>query len=293
MQLEPMSFDLQFFSEGGGESADTGAFAGSAAENPQAEGMAAGGEGEQAAPAGDRPSFDELIKGEYKKEYGKKIQEAINQRFKNQQDLQSRIDAVDPIIMLMAERYDVRPDDDGNISLDELHRRIMDDNSMYEEEAFQRGMKVEDLKRLKQLEAQNAQLRRANEIRDREEESRREYDQLVVQGEELKALYPDFDLNEEMQNPAFGRLIAVNVPLQTAYEVVHKDDILRGGMQYAVQKTEQKIANSIRSGSRRPSENGTSSNASADPGRVDPRSFTRRDFQDFKRRAERGERITF
>lgn len=81
--------------------------------------------------------------------------------------------------------------------------------------------------------------------------------------------------------------------LKTAYESVHLDEIKGGAMQYAVQQTEQKISNAIQSGMRRPTENGTKQTASATVGDFDPSKLTKAQIEDFKRRAERGERITF
>lgn len=254
------------------------------------------GEGDPAAPEGeDQPlSFDELVESnpEYKKALGIHVQDAINRRFRNQQDLQSRLDAVNPVLGLLSERYGVGLKQDGSVDLEALNAKILDDNSAYEEEAFKRGMTVEDLKHMKQLEYENANLNRQTEAMQREQETREAFNRLVEQGEALKGIYPDFDLNVEMMNPDFGRLIAVDVPVQTAYEIVHKDEILAGGMQYAVQQTQRKISNSIQSGVR-PAENASGAQSAADPGRLDVSKLTAKDFAEFRARAEAGERITF
>lgn len=280
--------NLQLFAEEGGAAADTGALASSTAETVDTDGM-------QAAPAEEQgeESFDDLIKGRYKQDYSRHVQEAISKRFKNQRDNQEFIDRMSPALNLMAERYGIQPDKDGNVDYDALYNKLVDDNSMYEEEAFKRGMSVEDLKHMKQLEFRNAQLQRKNDEAEREAQNRAEFEKLVQQGEELKRLYPNFDLSAEMQNPDFGRLIAVNVPVRTAFEVVHKDEILAGGMQYAVQQTAQKLSKAVQSGSRRARENGTSGQSASEVGTLDPSKLTLKDLQRIKARAERGERVTF
>lgn len=259
-------------------------------------GMPDGAAGDPVAPeGGDQPlSFDELIASnpEYKKALGSHVQDAIAKRFRNQQDLQSQLDSINPILGLLSERYGVALNRDGSVNIAELNEKILDDDSAYEEEAFKRGMTVADLKHMKQLEYQNANLNRAAEARRRDDETRAAYDALLEQGEELKAIYPDFDLGVEMQNPDFGRLVAVDVPVKDAYELIHKDEILAGGMQYAVQETQRKISNSIRSGFR-PAENGTGGQSAADPGRVNVSKLTLKDFADIKARAEAGERLIF
>lgn len=288
--MQPM-LDLQCFAEGEGAAmAENGAPESAIAENPAPEGTA----GEQAAPAGEQTeSFEELIKGKYKKDFDTQVQRILSSRFKNQRDTQAILDRMRPAMDLMAQRYGLVPDEKKGLDYEALYQKLVDDNSMYEEEAFKRGMKVEDLKRMKQLEIENARLQRSASDAAKEAESRKAYDSLVRAGEELKAVYPDFDLHAEMQNPAFGRLVAVGVPLRTVYEVVHKDEILSGGMQYAVQKTQEKISKSIQSGLTRPKENGSSSQASAEIGSLDPSKLTRKDFAQIKARAERGEHITF
>lgn len=284
-------FDLQLFSEEGGAAADEGTFASPAAENPESNGVATGGEGEQVAPA-EEPTFDDLIKGQYKKEFGAKVQEAVNKRFKNQQDYQEKWDRLSPLLGMLGQRYGVGPGENGEIDLNALQQQITNDTSLYEQEAFDRGMRPEDLQLIKQLEYENEQLRRVNEANAMEEQSQAAYRALVEEGEHLKSVYPDFDLGLEMQNPDFGRLIAVDIPLRTAYEIVHKDEIMEGSMRYAVQQTEEKIANSIKSGMKRPAENGTQGQSAGNQGRLDPSKLTREQLAEIKRRAERGERIT-
>lgn len=293
--------NLQLFAEdGGADMAGTGELATPATENPVSDGVATGGTGEQVvtAPQDGQPqeeTFESLIAGKYKKEYEQSIKSAMQKRFKNQRDLQSKVDRIDPIVRTMAERYNIKPAADGSISIDDLHNAIMNDNAAYEQEAFQRGMNVEDLKQLKRLEAENASLRMQN-ARTAEQ---REWDALVAQGEQVREMYPEFDLDAEMQNPQFGRLLATmqksGFPnaVRTAYEAVHREEIMGGAMRYAVQQTEQKISKSIQSGMRRPAENGTTQQAAASVGTTDPSKLTRAQIEDIKKRAERGEKITF
>ena len=133
--------------------AGTGELATSATENPTSDGVATEGAGEQVVTAQQdgqpqEETFESLIAGKYKKEYEKSLKSAMQKRFKNQRDLQGKIDRIDPIIRTMAERYNIKPAADGSISIDDLHNAIMNDNAAYEQEAFQRGMNVEDLKQL-------------------------------------------------------------------------------------------------------------------------------------------------
>ena len=166
---------------------------------------------------------------------------------------------------------------------------------MYEQEAFERGMSVEDLKEIKALERENAQLRKVQE----DVQKQREWSQIQQQSQNLKQIYPEFNLSEELSNPQFTKLLHTlqgsGFPdaVQTAFESIHREEIMGGAMKYAVQRTQQQISNSIQSGMRRPQENGTSQRAAAATGGIDPSTLTKSQIDDIKRRAERGERITF
>lgn len=284
--------NLQLFGEG--EMADSG-LATTVAENPVGDGVATETNGDQVAPEADGESWDSLIKGKYKEQYQASIKDAIGKRFKNQRDLQGQVDAIDPMLRALAQRYEVQLNPDGSIPINALSSKIFDDNSIYEEEAFQRGMSVEDLKQMKNLERENAQLKMSQQ-RSAEAE---EWEALVQQGNQLREVYPDFDLDIEMQNPQFGRLLATMQrsgfpnPIQTAYEAVHREEIMGGAMRYAVQQTAAKISNSIQSGMARPAENGTSQRSPGAPTALDPSKLTKAQIEEIKLRASRGEKITF
>lgn len=53
-------------------------------------------------------------------------------------------------------------------------------------------------------------------------------------------------------------LLRSGVDARTAYEVVHKDEIIGGAMQYTAQRVQEKVVNDIRARGMRPPENGGS-----------------------------------
>lgn len=302
-------FDLQLFGEEGADmaGADIGSsgIATADAGNLGAEGVATGSTGEQVAPAGmdqnvetapqAEETWDDLIKGKFKKDYDKAIKSAINKRFKNDRGLQSQIDSIDPIVRAMADRYGVKSNPDGSIPIAALQAAIDNDNSFYEKEAFERGISVEELKRSKQMEREISMLKNQQAQSERD----RQWQEVVTQAEATKQMYPNFDLDAEMSDPNFGRLLATmqkaGMPnaVQTVYEVIHKDEIMSGAMAFTAQKVAAKVANSVQSGMSRPSENGVGQQSTASVGAVDPSKLTRAQIDDIKMRAARGERITF
>lgn len=290
--MPKLLLNLQLFGEEG--SAGEGDLANPTAEVSTSEGVATNTEEQPVATADDE--WDTLIKGKFKDQYGKAVNDAVNKRFKNQKDLQSQIDAIDPIIRTLAQQYGIQAEANGSISIQALSDKILNDNALYEKEAFERGMSVEDLKQMKALERENEQLKRSTQ----QTQEQREWMEIEQQGEQLKEMYPSFDMDTEMLNPEFGKSLAFFKnsglypdPVRRAYELVHRDEIMSGAMQYAVQQTQQKISNSIQSGMSRPQENGSTQSAAGAPTALDPSKLSLQQIEEINRRAARGERITF
>lgn len=276
--------DLQFFADEGGDSSLA-----TSAESVEADASAAEADTATAEESVEsEPTFDELIKGKYKKDYDNAVKGVLNKRFKNQADLQGKIDSLSPILDMVSSRYGVQRKRNGDFDVEALTQKIEEDNSMWEQEAFERGVDVETLKEMKKLERQNESLK----AREQERQNREGFERLVQQAEQAKAFYPDLDLEIEMMDEDFGRLIANGIDVKTAYEVRHHDDIMTSSMQYAVQHTKENISRNIQAG-HRPQENGTNASSSSSVGSVDVSKLTLKDLEDIKRRAANGEHITF
>ena len=82
------------------------------------------------------------------------------------------------------------------------------------------------------------------------------------------------------------------VDMQTAYEILHKEEIIPAAMAYAAQTTERKLAEKLRSEGIRPAENGVSQAGAVSIGsRVSQ--MSRKEIADLCRRVERGEKVSF
>lgn len=128
------------------------------------------------------------------------------------------------------------------------------------------------------------------EREQRQEKARQAIESMAAQEEQVRQVYPEFRWQREMENPAFGRLVCAGVEPMAAYEVVHREDILRRAMAYSAKRATRQAARSIASVGRRPAENG---------GRCvgvtgsDPRGLTSRELADIRRRVMEGEKISF
>lgn len=240
---------------------------------------------------GDNPDlsaeFDRLIKGEYKELYNAKVQETVQKRLKNTKETADKYTALAPVLDMLSKRYGV---DSSDISA--LSKAIENDDSYYESEALERGISVEQLKAIKKVERENAELKRQMNAQNAEKEAKRIYGEWVEQAERAKAKYPDFELETEIQNPQFADLLRRGIDAETAYTVIHKDEIIPAAMQYTAKRVEQKIRNSVIANGARPSENGINSPASSVV-KNDVTQLTRADREEIIRRVGRGEKISF
>ena len=231
--------------------------------------------------------FEKLIKGEYKDLYDAKVQDTIQKRLKGQKDIVDKYNALTPTRELLAKKYGVDADD-----IEALGKAIEEDDSYYEQEALDKGMTVQQLKEIKKMERENADLKAQMEEAQRQENGKKLYAQWLQQAEEAQKVYPSFDLRAEMNNSKFVDLLRSNIDVRTAYEVLHKDEIIPAAMQFTAQAVESKLAKSIASNGARPSENGMSSQSAAVV-KSDVSQLSKADRAEIIRRVQRGEKIRF
>ena len=231
--------------------------------------------------------FEKLIKGEYKDLYDAKMQETIQKRLKGQKDIVDKYNALNPTLEMMAKKYGVDAND-----IEALNKAIQEDDSYYEQEALEKGLTVQQLKQIKKMERENADLKAQMEEAQRQENGKKLYAAWMQQADEAKKVYPAFDLRSEMENPKFVDLLRSNIDVRTAYEVTHKDEIIAGAMQFTAKAVESKIANKIASNGTRPSENGMSSQSAALV-KSDVSQLSKADRAEIIRRVQRGEKIRF
>ena len=181
---------------------------------------------EEAAPAAEvqqtatpdrNAEFERLIKGEYKDLYDAKMQDTIQKRLKSSKETVDKYNALSPTLEMLGKKYGV---DAGDIEA--LNKAIQEDDSYYEEEALEKGITVQQLKEIRKMERENADLKAQMEEAQRQENGKKLYAAWMQQADEAKKVYPSFDLRTEMNNPKFVDLLRSNIDVRTAYEVLHK-----------------------------------------------------------------------
>lgn len=231
--------------------------------------------------------FEKLIKGEYKDLYDARVQDTIQRRLKGTKETVDKYNALAPTLEMLSRKYGVDASD-----IEALNKAIEEDDAYYEDEALEKGITVDQLKSIRKMERENAELKRQMREQSARENADRIYAAWMQQADALKGVYPSFDLNSELQNPRFVDLLRNNVDVRTAYEVLHKDEIIPAAMQFTARQVEQKLTNKIIAGGSRPTENGINSQSSVVV-KSDVSQLSKEDRAEIIRRVARGEKIRF
>lgn len=247
----------------------------------------------QAQEAPEEPSLEdqwkEAKKGKYREMYARDVQAAVQDRFKNQEDANEKLAKVLPALSAIAKQRGI---DENN--LDAIVENILDDDSLYEEEADAMGMTVEGYRNFKAMEAENERLKAQEQEEQEQIFFRQHMQKLAQQGEEMKKIFPNFDLMQELQDERFRRLTAPNsgLDVRAAYYALHHDELEPQAMAYGVQRAQQQISQTIQANRQRPVEGASRAGQPASV-TVDPSKMTREERQRLLERARRGEKIVF
>lgn len=250
---------------------------------------AAGQEGET-TPEQLQAEFQELTKGKYKDAYDKdfqsRFQKLFDQRFKDVKADKERLDSYQPIIDTLASRYGITDGDMGKLS-----QAIDSDHGLWEEAAEEAGLTVEQYRRVQRIEAENQRLKAQQQANIRNQMAQRQMQMWQEQIGQVQQTYPDFNLEAEMQNPAFQAMLRAGAPLMNAYEAAHLDLVKQNLVSQTKQATTKQVTDGIKAKGMRPSEVGGSQ--SGVPLNVDLKNSTKQQRAEWAKRAERGENITF
>ena len=227
--------------------------------------------------------YDELMAGKFKDLHAKREQELFNRRFKEFKGDREALDAQNPIIDTLKQKY-------GVDSADDLQRAIEADDSFWEQAAEDAGMSVQQFREYQRMERENAQLRAAKEAAQSQAQVDQQVQQWYTEAQALKAQpgFEKFDLQAEAENPEFVKLLQSGIPVKHAYEVIHMDDIIAA----QAQQTSKAVVDNIRARGNRPAENGTAS-SSAVIYKADVSKLSAEDRREIARRARMGEHISF
>lgn len=228
--------------------------------------------------------FAELIGkgGKYHDAYGQAVSQAINQRFKNQSNLQAEIDSLNDVISPLFERYGLAQGD-----VEGLRNSLNGDESLYVQAAEEAGLSVDQYREQLKLKADAEKGRQLMAEYKNQQERNAKFADWDRQADELRQAFPNFDLGQELQNEQFGRLLDSGISVQDAFMAMHMREILSGVNEESTRNAQQNVLDNIRSRQARPTENASRTNP-ATKRTFDPAAMSDADMDDAIKKALNG-----
>jgi hypothetical protein len=239
---------------------------------------------EEAKDTAKRLSWDEIMADpEYNGEM-RKVVKAAKEKLKTSAE---GLEKLAPAIQLIAKKYGVDASD-----YDAVSKAVVDDDAYYEERAMELGVTTDVAK---QLDKSEKMMRAAEEQQQKfinEQKLMEHIGKLNRQAIELQQKYPDFNLGKELNNPTFARLTApdLNLPLEDAYELVHREEIKENIRQAALKASIQQVSNAVQSNKNRPND-GVSKSSNASVQTFNYQNATKAQREALKARIRSGEKI--
>lgn len=261
---------------------------GGAAEGQESGQPEAGAEQAAAETTKDKKAeWRKLIEGEYKEEFQNQTQGIINKRFKEMKGLQEQNAQLGQLAEKLADRYGVDPRD-----LKGLSDAIEADKGFLREQADKAGMTVDQYREAQNLRRENQYWRQMREQQEQQRISEQIQQKWEQEEAAIKELYPNFDLNTELNDANFVNLLKSGIPMEKAYQVTHYDELMGGALRYAVNEAKAQTANNIRARAMRPLE-GAATASPAVTVKSDVSKLTKEDREEIARQVMRGKTISF
>ena len=190
-------------------------------------------------------NWDEIMKDP---ECNRRMQEIVQASKRKAKDAEDAMAALSPALKSLAQQNGLDPE---NIDYVSLAKHMTGE---YDDKALELGLPRETVVKMDQQQ-------RINE----DNLNRQHIMGLIQQGEQMKDVFPNFDLRKEMENPQFRRLTSrgVNISVEDAYHLVHRKELELAQAQIVDQKAAERVQNTIRAGAARPDESGASAQASS------------------------------
>lgn len=215
--------------------------------------------GQETVEVNEDEEFDRLINGRFKDKFTKKTQAIIDKRFKTTKELEAYKEKTSPLIDGLMEKYNLAPGEEEKL--------LEIDFSNHEKNGKKTNKGEAILK---------------NRVNN-----------WLRQSAELKEKIPDFDLRRELKaHKELPNLLLGGVDLKTAYETVHREEIISDAMAYTAQKVRKQVVDNIQAKGMRPLENGASSQGAVVTA-VDVNSLTSQDILKILKQVENGANIKF
>ena len=262
-------------------------------KDPRGNGQANSQVGSDNAAQGMTPEaeFAELIGkgGRFHDIYGQTVSKAIQDRFKNQADLQAQMNDISEGLSPLFMNYGLETGD-----FEGLSNAIAQDDAFFKANAEKAGLDVEQYKHQLQLEAEAERGRRITEQYEEQQRRTQMFTRWESEAQVLQQQFPNFDLGLEIENnPAFANYLNYGASVNDAFLLSHMNEIVGGMNNAASQQATQNVVSAIQQRAARPPENGLSMHNPAIQRRSDPSQLTDEDFDEINRIVSEGGTVSF
>lgn len=283
--------------------ADSGADTGSEAakedapgeEKPETQQEKQEPEHKPADPAEKRRAFGQLMQSEYAAEFEEAMQRAAQLAVQNAQQSPE----VKGLLEALGEAYGIDAQDANNLAAltDAIKNGKVKNDEYYETMAAERGISVKTAREMDRMESElqraNAEKQRTEQLRVAMEHQQRAAAvraQWEAEAAQLKVKYPEFELDEVLNNPSVADMIRRGIGLEAAYRAAYFDKLMEASTARTAQQVEQGVTARIQQRAQRPAENGAHPGGAAEM-KVDVAHMTAKQRAELAKRARRGERI--
>lgn len=215
-----------------------------AKQEPQ-QAAAAQEETAQAEKQAEKPKYDwdEVMKDP---ECNRRMQETVQASKRKAKAAEDAMAALAPGLQALAKEHGMDPE---NMDYVALAKHMTGE---YDDKALEMGLPKDTVVKMDQQQRINEDLL-----------NRQHFQNLIQQGEQMKAVFPKFDLRKELENPQFRRLTSrgVNISVEDAFHLVHRRELEQAQAQIVDKKATERVQNTIRAGAARPDESGASAQA--------------------------------
>lgn len=248
----------------------------------------------QMTPEEHKKAFHALLQGEYRAETEELMQQAVERAA---QILESS-PQVRGLMEALHEAYGVDADDLEALT-DAVKNGRVKDEAYFEKLAMEKGVSVETARQMDKLESENKRLTAAEKFAEdqrkaaqRQMEIDRIHAEWDREAQQLKAQYPEFDLEQTLANPEIANLMRLGVSMSNAYRAVYFDQIMAQNESRTAKQVERGVEARIRQRGTRPGENGIRPGGAAQT-HTDVNALTRKEREQLERAALRGQVVTF
>ena len=238
---------------------------------------------EEGTPSNEtkRKTFKDIFE-----EYGDEAKDYMNKAFSKRLSKYKGIEEENVKMKEILDTQNIRYGLDSNSEtyLDDYKNAVQNDSKMFEDKALEAGLPVEEFIKVKNAERIISENDKREQERKQSEFTQAHVRNLVQQSEVMKSEFPGFNLENEISNPQFKKLIdppelgGAGLSVRNAFFALHNNEIMKATMNNAVNQAVVSTANAVQTNKTRPAEGGLSHTQTVTV-KEDPSNYKLEDFQ--------------